>query len=95
MSVKKEPSGRRSVQMEVKVPDSPEEVRQAIATRPGISSWFVPAEFEERDGQPVAVKLNFGPGMKTNSPVTAWESPRKWAAQSDGWVPGSPPIANE
>jgi uncharacterized protein YndB with AHSA1/START domain len=95
MSVKKEASGRRSVQVEVEVPGTPEEVWQAIATGPGISSWFVPAEFEERDGKPVAVKLNFGPGMESRSAVTAWEPPRKWAAQSEGWVPGSPPIANE
>jgi uncharacterized protein YndB with AHSA1/START domain len=95
MSVKKEASGRRSVQVEVEVPGTPEEVWQAIATGPGISSWFVPTEFEERDGKPVAVKLNFGPGMESRSVVTAWEPPRKWAAQSDGWVPGSPPIANE
>jgi hypothetical protein len=64
MSVKKEASGRRSVQVEVEVPGTPEEVWQAIATGPGISSWFVPTEFEERDGKPVAVKLNFGPGME-------------------------------
>ena len=67
MSVKKEASGRRSVQVEVEVPGTPEEVWQAIATGPGISSWFVPAEFEERDGKPVAVKLNFGPGMESRS----------------------------
>jgi uncharacterized protein YndB with AHSA1/START domain len=95
MSVKKDDAGRRFVQVEVEVPGTPEEVWQAIATGPGISSWFVPAEFEERDGKPVAVKLNFGPGMESRSVVTAWEPPRKWAAQSDGWVPGSPPIANE
>ena len=95
MSVKKEASGRRSVQLEVEVPGTPEEVWQAIATGPGISSWFVPTEFEERDGKPVAVKLNFGPGMESRSVVTAWEAPQKWASQSDGWVPGSPPIANE
>lgn len=95
MSVKKEASGRRSVQVEIEVPGTPEEVWQAIATGPGISSWFVPAEFEERDGKPVAVKLNFGPGMESRSPVTAWEPPQKWVGQSEGWVPGSPPIANE
>ena len=95
MSVKKEPSGRRSVQVEVEVPGTPEEVWQAIATGPGISSWFVPAEFEVRDGKPVAVMVNLGPGMESTSAVTAWEPPRKWAAQSDGGVPGSPPIANE
>ena len=27
--------------------------------------------------------------------MTAWDPPRKWVTQSDGWVPGSPPIANE
>jgi len=95
MSVKKEASGRRSVQVEVEVPGTPEEVWQAIATGPGISSWFVPAEFEMRDGKPVAAKLNFGPGMETSSPVTGWDPPRKWTAESAGWVPGSPPIADE
>ena len=44
MSVKKEPSGRRSIQVEVEVPGTPEEVWQAIATGPGISSWFVPGK---------------------------------------------------
>jgi uncharacterized protein YndB with AHSA1/START domain len=95
MSVKKEASGRRSVQVEVEVPGTPEEVWQAIATGPGISSWFVPAQFEERDGKPVAVKLNFGPGMESSSLVTAWDPPRRFAAEAPGWVPGSPVIADE
>jgi uncharacterized protein YndB with AHSA1/START domain len=95
MSVKKEASGRRFVQVEVEVPGTPEEVWQAIATGPGISSWFVPAEFEERDGKPVAVKLNFGPGMESSSVVTAWDPPRRFAAESPGWMPGSPVIADE
>jgi uncharacterized protein YndB with AHSA1/START domain len=95
MSVKKEASGRRSVQVEVEVPVTPEEVWQAIATGPGITSWFVPAEFEERDGKPVAVTLDFGPGMQSRSTVTAWDPPRKWATQSDGWLPGMPSVANE
>ena len=94
MSVKKEANGRRSVQVEVEVPGTPEEVWQAIATGPGISSWFVPTEFEESEGKPVAVKLNFGPGMESRSAVTAWDPPRKFAAQGEGWG-GSPPIATE
>jgi uncharacterized protein YndB with AHSA1/START domain len=94
MSVKKEASCRRWVQVEVEVPGTPEEVWQAIATGPGISSWFVPAEFEERDGKPVAVTLNFGPGMESRSVVTAWDPPRRFAAQGEGWG-GSPGIADE
>ena len=94
MSVKKEASGRRSVQVEVEVPGTPEEVWQAIATGPGISSWFVPADFEVRDGKPIAMKLNFGPEMEMRSPLTAWDPPRMFATQSEGWG-GAPPIAIE
>jgi uncharacterized protein YndB with AHSA1/START domain len=50
MSVKKEPNGRRSVQVEVEVPGTPEQVWQAIATGPGVSAWFVPTEVEGRIG---------------------------------------------
>ena len=95
MSVKKEASGRRWVRVEIEVPGTPEEVWQAIASGPGISSWFVPAEFEERDGKPVAMTLSFGPGMESRSVVTAWDPPRMFAKESGGWKRGSPPIANE
>jgi uncharacterized protein YndB with AHSA1/START domain len=94
MSVKKEAAGRRSVQVEVVVPGTPEEVWQAIASGPGVSSWFVPTEFELHDERPVAVKSNFGPGMTPRSPVTAWDPPRAYTVQGEGWG-GSPPIATE
>jgi uncharacterized protein YndB with AHSA1/START domain len=94
MSVKQEANGRRSVEVEFEVPGTPEEVWQAIATGPGISAWFVPAEFEERDGKPVAVKFMFGPGMEIRGAVTAWNPPRMFAAEGDG-MGGSPPIASE
>ena len=76
------------------VPGTPEDVWQAIATGPGVSSWFVPTEFEGSDGRPVAVTMIFGPGMAQRSPVTAWDPPRMFAAQGEGWG-GSPPIATE
>lgn len=95
MPVKKEPSGRRSVQLEVELPGTPEEVWQAIATGPGISSWFVPTEFKEQGGKPVEMKLNFGPGMEPRSKVTAWDPPRMFATEADGWMLGTPAIANE
>jgi uncharacterized protein YndB with AHSA1/START domain len=95
MSVKKEANGRRSVQVEFEAPGTPEEVWQALATGPGISSWFVPTEIDERGGKPVAVKYNFGPGIEIRSVVTAWDPPRIFAQEADGWSPGSPPIATE
>jgi uncharacterized protein YndB with AHSA1/START domain len=95
MSVKKDPSGRRSVEVAVEVPGTPEEVWQAIATGPGISSWFVPATMEEQDGKPVSMTLTFGPGMDSRSTVTEWDPPRRFAAENPGWTPGSPPVATE
>jgi uncharacterized protein YndB with AHSA1/START domain len=92
MSVKKEPNGRRSVQVEVEVPGTPEEVWQAIATGPGVSSWFVPTEVDERAG---TVTLDFGPGMRSVAKVTAWDPPRRFAAESSDWGPTSPPVATE
>jgi uncharacterized protein YndB with AHSA1/START domain len=94
MSVKQDPSGRRSMAIEFEVAGTPEEVWQAIATGPGISSWFVPTEIEERNGKPVAVKINFG-GMEMRSEVTAWDPPRTFTRTANGWLPGSPAIADE
>jgi uncharacterized protein YndB with AHSA1/START domain len=94
MSVKKEASGRRSIQVEVEVPGTPEEVWQAIASGPGISSWFAPARMEERNGKPTALTLSLGP-VETRTVVTAWDQPRMFATEGESWFPGSPPIATE
>jgi ligand-binding SRPBCC domain-containing protein len=53
---------------------TPEEVWQAIATGPGVSSWFVPTEARE-DGTVVS---HFGPGMDSVATRTAWEPPHRF-----------------
>ena len=94
MPVKKDASGRRSVEAEVEVPGTPEEVWQAIATGPGISSWFVPTTLEERVGG--SVVANFGPGMESLSTITAWDPPHRFVADSrDDMGPDGPTIATE
>jgi uncharacterized protein YndB with AHSA1/START domain len=99
MPVKVDESGRRYVQSEVEVPGTPNEVWQAIATGPGLSSWFVPAEFETGpDGVPERVTLHFGPGasMDSRSVVTAWDPPHRFAAESrDDLGPDDPTVATE
>src|SRR3954463_8794755 len=95
MDVNVDGSGRRSVQVEFEVPGTPEDVWHALATGPGISSWFVPTEIEERDGKPVAVKYNFGPGVEIHSTVTAVDRPRSFTQEAAGWTPDSPPMATE
>jgi len=81
MSVRKDPDGRRSITVEIEVPGTPEQVWQAIATGPGISSWFVPAQVEEQDGKPVAVTLQFGPGMLSRS--VDWDG--QLTGAEEGW----------
>lgn len=95
MSVKQEPSGRRSVETAFEVHGTPEEVWRAIATGPGISSWFVPTDVEERDGKPVELAVHFSPGVDIRSAITAWDAPRMFRTEAAGWMPGSPPIASE
>src|SRR6266513_2097876 len=68
MSVKKEANGRRSVQVEFEAPGTPEEVWQAFATGPGISSWFLRTEVEAGDG------------MTPGSPPMA----REWSIEARG-----------
>jgi len=95
MSVKAEANGRRSLQVDFEVPGTPEQVWQALATGPGISSWFVPTDIEERDGKPVAVNYHFGPGMDIRSVVTAYDAPWTFAQEGEGMTPGAPPMATE
>jgi uncharacterized protein YndB with AHSA1/START domain len=93
MSVKKEASGRRSVRVEVEVPGTPEEVWRVIATGPGISSWFVPARSEERQGGQLV--CTFGPGMDCPATITSWQPPQRFVAEGDMGPPGSPKVATE
>lgn len=94
MSVKKEANGRRSISVEVEVPGTPEEVWDAIASGPGISKWFVPAQVDPHVGG--KMELNFGPGMDSASEITAWDAPRRFTAiNKDGLGPNSPEMATE
>ena len=80
MALKKEPSGRRSIQVEVEVPGTPEEVWRAIGTGAGISSWFVPSKMEERQGGELV--CTFAPGMDSHATITSWQPPHYMAAES-------------
>jgi uncharacterized protein YndB with AHSA1/START domain len=93
MSVKKEANGRRSISVEVEVPGTPEEVWDAIATGPGISKWFVPAQVESHVGGKMV--LNFGPGMDSVSEVMVWDAPHRFSATSKGLGPDAPEMATE
>jgi uncharacterized protein YndB with AHSA1/START domain len=91
MSVKQDQTGRRWVEVEVDVPGTPEDVWRAIATGPGITSWFVPTEF--RDDRTVV--SNFGPGMDSIATVVDWDPPHRYLAESRDLGPQAPPVATE
>jgi uncharacterized protein YndB with AHSA1/START domain len=90
MAVKHDQSGRRWVEVEVEVPGTPEEVWEAIATGPGVTSWFVPTEFRGD-----TVVANFGPGMDSLARITVWDPPRRFVADSSDLGPGAPPVGSE
>ena len=75
MSIKKESSGRRSVQVEVEVPGTPEEVWKAISTGPGISAWFVPTKVEERLGGKNFIPLRARYGFVCNDHILGATDP--------------------
>jgi uncharacterized protein YndB with AHSA1/START domain len=79
MPVRKDPSGQRSVEAEVEVPGTPEEVWAAIATGPGMSAWFVPSTSEERAGG--VTTNNFGPGMESVATIKTWNPPQSFVAE--------------
>lgn len=93
MPVKKDAPGHRSVEMEFELPGTPEQVWQAIATGPGISSWLFPTDVEEREGG--AVAFHIGPGMESSGRVTAWQPPKRFAYEEPGWSGDAPPLGTE
>lgn len=94
MTVKRSASGRRSIELEVEVPGTPEEVWQAIATGPGISAWFFPAEVDERLGGRIVWHME--PGVDAPGTVIAWEPPRRLGIEEPpDWRPGAAALATE
>ena len=96
MPVNKDSSGRRSVQVEVEVPGTPEQVWRAIATAAGISSWFVPTTSEnDANGVPITITSNFGPGMESVATVTDWSPPHSFSAETKDLGPDAPVVATQ
>jgi uncharacterized protein YndB with AHSA1/START domain len=71
----------RRIEVEVEVPGTPEQVWEAIATGPGVASWFMPMEIDGREGG--TVSMDFGAGMEPAGTITAWDPPRRFATDED------------
>ena len=96
MSMNKDDKGQPRVETDVEIQATPEAVWKAIATGPGIKSWFMgmESEFDERVGGEVRAKM--GDQLIPIAKVTAWDPPRHFATQGDNaFGPGSPTVAYE
>lgn len=71
------PENQRAIELEIEVPGTPEQVWQAIATGPGIGSWYVPHTVEEREGGAATASFGPGPEMQVSGRVAAWDPPHR------------------
>lgn len=68
---------RRAIELEIEVPGTPDDVWKAIATGPGITSWYVPHEIEEHEGGRAVASFGPEPEMQAPGRVASWEPPRR------------------
>ena len=67
----------RSLEFEIEVNGTPENVWTAIATGPGISSWYVPHTVEEKQGGSAVARFGAGPEMEVPGRVAVWDPPHR------------------
>lgn len=77
---------RRKIELDIDVPGTPEEVWRAIATGPGITSWYVPHTLEEKPGGAASASFGDAPEMQIAGRVAEWDPPRRIVM--DGGDPG-------
>jgi len=66
-----------AIELEIEVPGTPDEVWRAIATGPGITSWYVPHTVDEQEGGTATARFGAGPEMEVPGNVAAWEPPHR------------------
>jgi uncharacterized protein YndB with AHSA1/START domain len=73
------------LQMEItlELPNSAEEVWEAIATANGISSWFMPTEMDERVGGRVVFHMG---ETSSEGIVTSWDPPHRIVYEEPNWA---------
>ncbi len=81
-------SDERRLEFEIEVEGAPDEVWRAVATGPGVSSWYVPHTIEERAGGVAIASFGPGPEMQVNGRVLAWEPPARVVFDGGDGVPG-------
>ncbi|GAA4857879.1 SRPBCC family protein [Actinomycetospora straminea] len=82
---------QRTVDLEVTVPGTPEQVWDAIATGPGISSWLHPTRVDEHVGGAFGFDMGGSEEAAHSTPqgtVTAYDAPERFATEA-AWSIGT------
>lgn len=72
-------TSQRRIEVELDMPVSPERAWEAIATGPGITSWFMPAEVDGRVGGSVTHRHDGQ--TETSGTITGYDRPHRFAYQ--------------
>jgi uncharacterized protein YndB with AHSA1/START domain len=75
----------RRIEVEVEVPATPEQAWDAVATGPGITAWFMPAEVDGRVGG--SIVHHHEADMETSGTLIAYDAPHRFAYEEEGWLP--------
>lgn len=72
---------QRRIEVEIEVPATPEQAWEAIATGPGITAWFMPAEVEGRLGGTVV--LRYQEGAAGTGTIVSYDPPHRFGYEED------------
>lgn len=75
-------STERRIEAEIEVPVNPEEAWEAIATGPGITGWFMPAEVDGRVGG--SIVHHHEADTSSSGTVTVYDPPQRFAFEESG-----------
>lgn len=65
------------LELSVQVPGTVDEVWRAVATGPGMTSWYVPSTVEEREGGATTSRFGEGDEMLIPGRAVVWDPPRR------------------
>lgn len=82
----------RRLEKRIELDATPEQVWEAVATGPGISTWFVPHRVDPESG---TITADFGGGNEATGRITGWEPGRRIAYGSVEPPPEGPDYAFE
>jgi len=78
----------RVIDLSVDVVGTPPDVWTAVATGPGVSSWYVPTTVEEHEGGATTSRFGDGEDMVVPGVVGAWEPPHRVVFHGGDAAPG-------